>query len=113
MSLQKKIEEAEGRGRLQERGRLLWLMADERKQLRAMLEGVILEEAKRHAMQVKIKMAVAIFEGLKMRIMAGHSPKNVALSPQQTVCDRCGGPMEIDPEGDAAFCLNKDCAEAI
>lgn len=72
MSLKNKLDGAFNQGRLAERGRLLWLMEEEREWLRRELSKQILVESKRHAMQVKIKIAVSIYEQLKMRIMAGH-----------------------------------------
>lgn len=59
---------------LTERGRVLWLMDDERIQLRQGLMKVILIEQQRHVLQTKIRLAVAIFEKLKMRMMAGDEP---------------------------------------
>ncbi len=74
MSMEKKLADAELHGRIQECARILWIMDDERQNLRRGLEKVILVEAQRHAMQVKIQLAIAIFEKLKMRIMTGDRP---------------------------------------
>jgi len=60
---------------LGERGRLLAIMDEERTNLRKQLQSVILVESQRHAMQVKVRMAVAIFEKLKMLIISGHEPE--------------------------------------
>ncbi len=72
MSMKNKLDGAYMRGITKERARVLWLMDDERQWLRQQLDKTILVESKRHAMQVKIQIAVSIFEQLKMRIMAGH-----------------------------------------
>ena len=74
MSLNKKLDDAFMRGKIEECARVLWIMDDERIQLRQGLEKVILVEAQRHAMQVKIQLAIAIFEKLKMRMMSGDKP---------------------------------------
>ncbi len=74
MSFNKKLDDAYERGVLTERGRILWLMDDERIQLRQGLMKVILVEQQRHILQTKIRLAVAIFEKLKMRMMAGDEP---------------------------------------
>ncbi len=74
MSMKAKLDDAFLRGKIQECARMLWIMDDERIQLRNALEKVILVEAQRHALQVKIRMAISIFEKLKMRIMAGDAP---------------------------------------
>ncbi len=68
----KMLDEAYKKGITKERARILWLMEDERSWLRKKLNKVLLVEATRHAMQVKIKIATSIYEQLKMRIMAGH-----------------------------------------
>jgi hypothetical protein len=72
--MDKKLQDAHMRGKIEECARMLWIMDDERTRLRRGLEKVILVEAQRHAMQVKVKMAITIFETLKMRIMAGDKP---------------------------------------
>lgn len=74
MSLKAKLDNAHNLGVLSERARVLWLMDEERKWLKKQLQGVILVEEQRHAMQTKVKMAVAIYEQLKLRIMADHKP---------------------------------------
>lgn len=74
MSFNKKLDAAYEQGVLNERGRILWIMDDERTSLRAGLMKVILVEQQRHVMQTKIRLAVAIFEKLKMRMMAGDEP---------------------------------------
>ncbi len=74
MSLKAKLDNAYNLGTLAERARVLWLMDEERKWLRKKLQGVLLVEDQRHAMQVKVKLATAIFEQLKMRMMADHQP---------------------------------------
>ena len=74
MSLKTKLDTARNQGILEERARVLWLMDEERKWLKKQLQGVLLVEEQRHAMQVKVKIAVSIFEQLKMRIMADHQP---------------------------------------
>ncbi len=74
MSMENKLANAHLRGKIEECARVLWIMDDERINLRKGLEKVILVEAQRHAMQVKVRMAIAIFEKLKMRMMAGDKP---------------------------------------
>lgn len=76
MSIAKKLELA----KMTERGRVLWLIADEREGLRAQLEKVVLVEADRHVMQIKVRMAVAIYEALKLRIISGDEPPERARS---------------------------------
>jgi len=70
----KALAEEHLKGKIEECARVLWIMDDERIQLRKGLEKVILVEAQRHAMQVKVRMAISIFEKLKLRIMAGDKP---------------------------------------
>lgn len=84
MSMQKKLDEAYLRGKIEECARVLWIMDDERAQLRRGLEKVVLVEAQRHAMQTKIKLAVAIFEKLKFRIMAGDKPPGGGRPTKET-----------------------------
>ncbi len=72
MTMHKKLDDAYHRGVTKERARVLWLMDDERAWLRKKLDGVILVESQRHAMQVKVQIATSIYEQLKMRIIAGH-----------------------------------------
>jgi hypothetical protein len=81
----KMLDAAYEKGVLTERGRVLWLMDDERTLLRAALMKVILVEQQRHVLQTKIRLAVAIFEKLKMRMMAGDEPPAT-----QNTCPKCG-----------------------
>ena len=74
MSMKAKLDQAHAMGVLNERARILWIMDDMRTDLRQGLEKVILVEAQRHAMQVKVKLAISIFETLKMRMMSGDKP---------------------------------------
>ncbi len=83
MSMEKKLADMELRGKITECARVLWIMDDERIQLRKGLEKVILVEAQRHAMQVKVRMAISIFEKLKMRIMAGDKPPGGGRSTKE------------------------------
>ena len=92
MSLNTKLDNAYKQGVGKERGRILWLMEEERKWLRRKLNEVILVESARHAMQVKVKIATSIYEQLKMRIMAGHeAPEVVSCSWPESDCVCEGG----------------------
>lgn len=104
MSMNKKLDDAFLRGKIQECARVLWIMDDMRTKLRQGLEKVILVEAKRHAMQVKVNIAISIFETIKMRLMAGDKPPDAPVSPEAVeavddliahstepnICPKCG-----------------------
>lgn len=83
MTMKKKLDDAYRRGVAHERGRVLWLMDDERNALRTALEKTILVEAQRHVMQTKIKLAVVIFQQLQHRIVSGHgAPGGKLVEPE-------------------------------
>lgn len=70
MTMKKKLDDAYRMGADNERGRVLWLMAEMRKDLREQLEAKILIEATRHIVQTKIKMVTALFTELQVLIMS-------------------------------------------
>lgn len=82
MSLKTKLDNAYKLGVTTERARILWLVDEERKWLRKKLEAVILVESQRHALQVKVKMATAIFAQLSLRIISGAAPPPVPKEEQ-------------------------------
>jgi hypothetical protein len=78
-----KLDSAYKLGVTTERARILWIVDEERKWLRKKLEEVILVESQRHAMQVKVKMATAIFAQLSLRIISGAAPPPVPKEEQE------------------------------
>ena len=98
MSMKKKLDDAYHQGITKERARILWLMEDERAWLRKQLDQVLLIESKRHAMQIKVKIAVSIYEQLKMRIVTGHeAPGGGGDSPTEGLTD-----VEESPDNEGA-----------
>lgn len=95
MSLEKKIKVAAGLAAGEaaqvERGRILWILDESEKELRAGFKEALLVESERHAAQVKLQIAVALHKQLRIRIASGVRKCNSCDGPviNRTTCERC------------------------
>jgi len=103
MSLEHKLRAAAGAAAADavrtERSRIFWLLAEGEKEMQDGFNAKLLIESERHAAEVKLRIALALHQQLRIRIASGVHPCNVCSAPTvptRTTCEHCMLTKETD-----------------
>jgi len=77
MSMRNKLAEAESRGKVNERGRILWLISEIEAELHGALKGRILSEKAMHIATTKLRMFIGLASKLKRAIASDAKPADI------------------------------------
>lgn len=77
MSLSNKMAVAETKGRVRERGRILWLISEIEKELQGNLKTKVMSEAQMHIATTKLRLFIAMSKKLKRAIVSDVKPADV------------------------------------